>query len=88
MKKTIKNVSTQEEGFLNFLRPLMKAGLPLMKSVLTHRTKSILLPLGLATTALATDAAIQKKMFGSSMTTLIFSNEELDDIMKIVKYIE
>ena len=88
LKKTIKNVITQEEEFLNFLRPLMKAGFPLMKSVLTHRIKSILLPLGLATKALATDAPIQKKTFGSSMTMLIFSNEELDDIMKIVKSIE
>ena len=32
----------------------------------------------------ATDAAIQKKTFVSGMTTLIFSNEELDDMMKIV----
>ena len=31
------------------------------------------------------DAAIHKKMFGSGMTTLIISNEEMNDIMKIVK---
>ena len=30
-----------------------------------------------------TDAAIQKKIFGSSMTTLIISNEEIDVVMKI-----
>ena len=36
----------------------------------------------------ATDAAIQKKTFVSGMTTLIFSNEELDDMMKIVKSFE
>ena len=33
----------------------------------------------------AADAAIHKKMFGSGMTTLIISNEEMNDIMKIVK---
>ena len=27
-------IASQEGGFLNFLRPLMAAGLPLMKSVL------------------------------------------------------
>ena len=30
-----------------------------------------------------TDAAIQKKIFGSCMTTLIISNEEIDVVMKI-----
>ena len=32
--------------------------------------------------ASATDAAIQKKIFGSGMTTLIISNKEMDDIIK------
>ena len=32
-----------------------------------------------------TDAAIQKKNLGSGMTTLTFSNEEINDIMKIVR---
>ena len=46
-----------------------------------------LIPLGL--TASATDAAIQKKVFGSGMTTLIISNEEMNDIMKIInKFLE
>ena len=35
-----------------------------------------------------TDAAIHKKMFGSGNTTLIISNEEMNDIMKIVKSFE
>ena len=38
--------------------------------------------------AAATDAAIHKKMFGSSFTTLIISNEEMNDIMKIVKSLD
>ena len=41
------------------------------------------MPLGL--TAAARDAAIHKKMFGSGTTTLIISNEEMNDIMKIIK---
>ena len=38
--------------------------------------------------AAATDAAIHKKMFGSSVTTLMISIEETNDIMKIVKSLE
>ena len=54
----------------------MKVGLKLMKNVLTPVAKSVLIPLGL-TTASATDAASQKKICGSGMTTLINSNEEM-----------
>ena len=32
----------------------------------------------------ATDAGIQKKIFGSGTTTLIFSNRDLNDMMKVV----
>ena len=39
-------------------------------------------------TAAATDAATHKKMFGSGTTTLIISNEEMVDTMKMVKYLE
>ena len=34
------------------------------------------------------DAGIQKKIHGSSTTTLIISNEEINDIMKIVQALE
>ena len=36
----------------------------------------------------ATDAAIKKKIHGSSATALIILNEEMEDIMKIVKSLE
>ena len=49
----------------------MKAGLPLTKHLLTPLTQRVLMPLGLTAVASATDAAIQKKMFGLGMTTLI-----------------
>ena len=51
--------------------------------------KSVLIALGLTAAAVAaTDAAIHKKMFGSGTTSLIISNEELNDIMKIIKSLE
>ena len=67
-------------GFLNVLRLLMTASLPSMKSVLTPLAKSVLLPLSLTAAVLATDAAIQKNFFWSGMTTLTFSEEELDNM--------
>ena len=47
--------------------------------------KSVLLSLGLSAGMSAADAAIQKKILGSGSTALIFSNKEMEDIMKIVK---
>ena len=48
-------------------------------------TKNILVPLGITTAASAIDAGIQKKIHGSGTTTLIISNEEMNDITKIVQ---
>ena len=50
--------------------------------------KIVLIPLGLTAAASATDAAIQKKSFGSGMTRLSISNEEMTDIIKIIKSVE
>ena len=36
----------------------------------------------------ATDAAIQKKMYGSGITTLIISNDDINDLFKIVTALE
>ena len=73
----------QSGGFLGkLLGPSLKTGLPLIGNVLKPLAKSVSIPLGL--TASATDAAILQKMFGSGNTTLIISNEEMSDIMKIV----
>ena len=36
----------------------------------------------------AIDGSIKKKMFGSGATTLIISNDEMDDFLKIVKSLE
>ena len=70
------------------LGPLLKTRLSLTGNVLKTLAKSVLIPLGLTAAASATDAAIHNKMFGSGMTTLIISNEEMNDIMKIVKSLE
>ena len=50
--------------------------------------KSVLILLQLTAIVSATDAAFQKKVFGSGITTLTISNEEMDDIMKIIKSLE
>ena len=50
--------------------------------------KSILIPLGLTATASTIDATIHKKMLASGTTTLIISNEEMNDITKIVQSLE
>ena len=68
--------------------PLLKTRLPLMKNVLKPLPKSVLIALGL--TVAATGAAFHKETFWSSThfldvakeTTLIISNEEMNDIME------
>ena len=52
-------------------------GVPLVKNVLT--------PQGITAANSAIDAGIQKKINSSGTTTLLISNEEMNDIMKIVK---
>ena len=85
MKQTTKKIASQEGEFLNFHRPLISAGLPIMKYVRTPLVKNVSVPLRLTAAASATDLAVQKKTFGSGTTAVIISNGELDDIMKIVK---
>ena len=79
----------QSGGFLGrLLGPLLKTGLPLMKNLLKPLAKRVLKPLFLTAAASAANAAIHKRMFRSDFTTLIISNEEMNDIMKIVKFLE
>ena len=51
-------------------------------------TKNILAPLGITAAAPAIDTRIQKKMHSLGRKTLISSNEEMNDIMKIVQALE
>ena len=79
----------QSEGFLGRpVGPSLTTGLPLMKNLLIPLAKSVLIPLGLTAAASATGAAIQKNVFESGKTTLVISNEEMNDIIKIVKSLE
>ena len=79
----------QSGGFLGrLLGSLLKPGLPLMKKVIKPLAKSVLFPLGLTAAASAADAKIHKKILGSGTATLIISNDEMEDIMKIVKFLE
>ena len=50
--------------------------------------KSVLIPLGLTAAASAADTGIHKKILGSGNTTLIVSNNEIEDIIKIIKPLE
>ena len=73
----------QKDGFLRFLA-LLKSGLPSLKSVIKP-----LGMLGLTAAASATDAAINKKILGSgNHTTLIISNDDMQDLLKIAKSLE
>ena len=75
----------QSRGFLGSLLsklagPLMKVAIPLVKDVLA--------PLGITAAASVIDAGIQKKIHGSGTTTLIISNEKINDKMKIIQALE
>ena len=91
LSKTQLSKLIQSGGFLGrLLGPLLKTGLPLMKSVIKPLAKSVLIPLGLTAAASAADTGIHKKFLrsGHNNTTLIISNDEMDDILKIVKFLE
>ena len=62
--------------------------MPLIGNIPKPLAKSVLIPLGLMAATSTTDAAIHKKLFGSGFTTLIISNEEMEDIMRIVEPLE
>ena len=51
-------------------------------------SKNILAPLGITAGASAIDAGLQKKIHGSGTTTLIISNEKMNDMMEIVQALE
>ena len=69
--------------------PLLKAGLPLISNVIKPLAKSVLISLGLTAATSAADAGIHKKILGlGNTTTLIISNNEMEDIIKIVKSLE
>ena len=77
--------------------PLLKTVLPLIKNVITPLAKSTLIVLGITAAASAADAGIHKKILGSgrhsssashNTTTLIISNKDMDNLIKIVKSVK
>ena len=89
LSKTQLSKMIQSGGFLGrLLGPLLKTGLPLISNVIKPLAKSVLIPLGLTAAALAADAGIHKKILGSGNTTVIISNEDMEDLIKIVKSLE
>lgn len=62
----------------------MRVGIPLMKYVLASLAKSVLISLGLTAAVSPTGAAVQKKTYGSRMTTLIIWKSEMKN-MKMIK---
>ena len=47
-----------------------------------------MIPLGLTAAASAADARMHKKILGSETTTPIISNDEMEDIIRIVRSLE
>ena len=90
LSKTQLSKMIQSGGFLGrLLGPLLKTGLTLISNVIKPLAKSVLIPLGLTAAASAADAGIHKKILGSgNTTTLIISNNEIDDIIKIVNLLK
>ena len=70
-------------GFLGrLLAPLIKTGLPLMKNFIKPLAKTVLISLG--STAENTQKINTQKILGSGTTTPLTSNDEMENIMKIV----
>ena len=62
--------------------------MPLIENKLKPLAKSLLISFALTAAESATYSDIQKEMLGSDVATLIISNQEMGDIMKIVKSLE
>ena len=99
MRSTQLSKIVQSGGFLGRLPgPLLKKGLPLIKDITEPLAKSFLIHLGLTAAASAADEQIHKKLLGSGRrhssssaphkTTLIISNDEMKDLIEIVKSLE
>ena len=94
-KAQLHKIERSGEFLSSPLGPLLKTGLSLMKNVLKPLVKTVLIPLGIAA-ASATDSTIHKKgvqiwcasFVLSFVYDLKISNEEMNDIMKLVKSLE
>ena len=89
---TLDHQKLKSGGFFGrLLGPLLKRVLLQIKNVIKPLAKSVLILLGLTAAAPAADAGIHKKVLVSghdNTTTLIIWNDEMEDIIKIVKSLE
>ena len=60
----------------------------IQKKIAVPLAKNVLAPLRITAAASAIDVGIKKKIHGSGSTTLIISNKEMNDIMKIIQALE
>ena len=80
INKLIKEGGALGSILARFLPKLIKPAISLEKNILA--------PLGLSAAISTTDAAIQRKVHGYGTKTVRFSNQDLDDMTKIVKALE
>ena len=80
INKMIKEGGNLDKLLMSFLRKLIKSAISLGKNILA--------PFEVSAAMSATDAAIQKKMYGSGNTTLIISDDDMNGMIKIVKALE
>ena len=92
-KNQISKIILSERFLGRLLEPLMKVGLLLMKNVLGQFAKSMLITIRLTARLSALDTGVHNNILGSGTsgpsgsgtTTLIISNKEMEEIMKIDK---
>ena len=80
INKVIKEGGNLGKLLIRFLPKLIKPAISLGKNILA--------PPRLSAAMSATDAATQKKTYGSGNTTLIISNDDMDDLIKIIIVLE
>ena len=91
-KPHLSTIVQSTEFFGRLLGSLPKTGLPLMTNVIKLLDKGVLIPSWLTAAASVSDAGIHKNFLRSDrplssilgITTLIISNYEMEDIIKIV----
>ena len=78
LSKTQISKMIQSVGFLGIL----------IKNIIKPLAKSVLIPLGLTAAVSAGDAGTYKKILGSGTNRTKIPNDEMEDLIKIVKFLE
>ena len=87
-KTQLHKIERSEGIWVSLFGLLLRTGLHSMKDVLKPLAKGVIIPLVLTAVASATDAAIHKKIIGFGNMTLIMSNKEMNDIIKIDNHLK